>query len=287
MSLSRHTRHGPTRAITPRTARLPSHHDNRGRAAEGSGELYDGRMSSFEIVTTAERADLHEQFESAFKSSWPEFIFHDPISNQFVGATQERFSRYDVTVIDNSRVVAGGWAITLRWDQTPEDLPSGYDDALVRAFSPVDSSAHNTLSVMAAAVHPEHRSQGLSSLVLTELRRRAHADGLPFVIAPVRPTLKSRYPLTPMADFAQWRRGDGRHIDPWIRLHERLGAVILQPAEQSMVITGSVGEWETWTDMLFPQSGAYVVPEALDLVVIDRENDVGVYREPNLWMRHA
>jgi hypothetical protein len=63
--------------------------------------------------------------------------------------------------------------------------------------------------------------------------------------------------------------------------------VILEPAEKSMVITGSVGEWESWTNMLFPQSGAYAVPDALDLVIIDRENDVGVYVEPNLWMRHV
>ena len=244
-------------------------------------------MSQFEIVTTAERVDLHEQFESAFKSSWPELIFHDAIAHQFTTAVQERFARYDVSVVHGNHVVAGGWGITLPWDQTLEHLPSGYDDALVRAFSTVDPSTHNTLSVMAVAVHPGHRSQGLSSLVLGELRRRAQADGLSYVIAPVRPTLKSGYPLTPMADFAQWRRGDGQHIDPWIRLHERLGAVILGPADKSMVITGSVGEWESWTRMLFPQSGAYVVPDALDLVVIDRDNDIGVYIEPNLWMRHV
>jgi hypothetical protein len=138
---------------------------------------------------------------------------------------------------------------------------------------------------MAAAVHPEHRGQGLSSLVLRELRRRAESDGVPHVIAPVRPTHKSRYPLTPMTDFAPWRRGDGQHVDPWIRLHERLGAVILGPAERSMVISRSVDEWQSWTGRLFPQSGAYMVPEALDLVVIDCDNDIGGYIEPNLWMR--
>ncbi len=53
-----------------------------------------------------------------------------------------------------------------------------------------------------------------------------------------------------------------------------------------MVISGTVGEWEQWTGMAFPESGRYVVPEALDLVEIDREQDTGRYREPNLWMRH-
>jgi GNAT superfamily N-acetyltransferase len=244
-------------------------------------------MSQFEIVTTAECEDLHEQFASAFKSSWPEFIFHHAISHQFIAAVQERFARYDITVVNDDHVVAGGWGITLAWDESLENLPSGYDDALVRAFATVDPSIHNTLSVMAVAVHAEYRGQGLSSLVLSELRRRAESDGVPHVIAPVRPTLKSRYPLTPMADFAQWRQVDGQHVDPWIRLHERLGAVILEPAERSMVITGSVDEWQSWTGMLFPQSGAYVVPGALDFVVIDCDNDIGVYIEPNLWMRHC
>jgi hypothetical protein len=41
-----------------------------------------------------------------------------------------------------------------------------------------------------------------------------------------------------------------------------------------------------WTRMAFPQSGSYVVPQALDLVEIDRDRDAGTYRETNLWMRH-
>ena len=53
-----------------------------------------------------------------------------------------------------------------------------------------------------------------------------------------------------------------------------------------MVITGTVAEWEEWTHMRFPKSGRYVVPGALEPVVIDRENDLGRYVEPNVWMRH-
>jgi hypothetical protein len=39
--------------------------------------------------------------------------------------------------------------------------------------------------------------------------------------------------------------------------------------------------------MAFPETGRYVVPDALDLVTIDREQDRGTYAESNLWMRHA
>jgi hypothetical protein len=39
--------------------------------------------------------------------------------------------------------------------------------------------------------------------------------------------------------------------------------------------------------MILAQGGADVDPDALDLVVIDRENEDGVNIEPNPWMRHV
>ena len=139
---------------------------------------------------------------------------------------------------------------------------------------------------MAAAVKADQQGGGLAGKTLTALRERATAAGLKRVIAPVRPALKSRYPLTPMENFARWTRSDGLHIDPWIRTHQRLGASILEPAPRSMIIVGAVAEWEDWAAMAFPETGKYVVPEALDLVAIDREQDRGTYAETNLWMRH-
>lgn len=53
-----------------------------------------------------------------------------------------------------------------------------------------------------------------------------------------------------------------------------------------MKVTGSVVEWEKWAGMRFPESGEYVVEGALVPVSMDIERDVGVYVEPNVWMRH-
>jgi len=184
-------------------------------------------------------------------------------------------------------VVAGGWGVPLLWNATAAGLPDGYDGAMVRAVEGHEDSVEpDTLCVMAAAVKPGHQGTGLAGRVLTALRERAVSDGLRRVIAPVRPALKARYPLTPMSQFARWARGDGLHLDPWIRTHQRLGARILRPAPRSMLITGTVAEWEDWAQMAFPQTGRYVVPDALDLVRIDRAADRGTYAETNLWMRH-
>ena len=110
--------------------------------------------------------------------------------------------------------------------------------------------------------------------------------GLGDPIAPVRPNEKERYPLTPIERYAFWTRDDGLPFDPWMRVHARLGGEILRPEPRSLYIEGSVGEWEAWTEMVFPESGEYVFPRGLAPLTIDRERDVGRYWEPNVWMRH-
>jgi GNAT superfamily N-acetyltransferase len=244
-------------------------------------------VPDIEIVTTADRDDLHDEVGAAFRGEWPEFIFHDPVSNAHIERVEAYFPRYDILLLAGGEVVAGGWGVPIGWNGKTPALPDGYDGAMVRAVEGHENSVEpDTLCVMAAAVKQGHQGKGLAGQVLTALRERAVADGLHRLIAPVRPTMKTRYPLTPMRQFARWTRGDGLHLDPWIRTHQRLGARILGPAHRSMVITGTVAEWENWAKMAFPQSGRYVVPDALDLVRVDRDADCGTYAETNLWMRH-
>ncbi|MGN6795046.1 MAG: GNAT family N-acetyltransferase [Streptosporangiaceae bacterium] len=245
-------------------------------------------MAELEVVTSADHPDLGEQLTEVFRPVWPEFIFHDPVADEYIGRVEAYFPQYNLFVLDGPDVVTGGWGVPLRWDSTADDLPDGYDDALVRAVAGHEGSIPpDTLCIMAAAVRPGRQGRGLAGRALSALREQAVAGGLERVIAPVRPTLKSRYPLTAMEDFSRWMRPDGLHLDPWIRAHQRLGATILGPAARSMTITGSVAEWEDWADMAFPETGLYVVPDALALVQIDREQDKGIYVEPNLWMRHT
>ncbi len=241
-----------------------------------------------QIVTAADRPDLESEAGAAFREKWPEFIFHDDVAAQYAPRVETYFSRLDILVLDDDgAVVAGGWGVPLAWDGTVEDLPDGYDGALVRSVDGHEEGrACTTLSFMAAAVKRSHDRRGLATVVLEELTRRAVEDGLTHVIAPLRPTWKHRYPTYSMAEYATWARGDGLSVDPWIRTHQRMGARVLAPARRSMVIEGSVAEWEAWADMAFPVTGDFVVPDALGLVHVDRERDRAVYVEENLWVQH-
>lgn len=240
-----------------------------------------------EVVTASDRPDLDDEAAAAFRERWPEFVFHDPTPPRYLDRVQEYFSNYDVLLLIGGRVAAGGWGVPLAWDGTPEHLPEGYDAAMVEAVEGHEAGrVPNTLCFMAAAVHPEHDRQGLAARALTALIERGERAGLTYVVAPIRPTDKHLHPHVPMAEYAAWSREDGLSVDPWIRTHQRMGARILRPAPNSMVVPGTVPEWETWSGLSLPRSGDYVVPDALGLLVVDRESDSAVYREENLWVQH-
>lgn len=135
-------------------------------------------------------------------------------------------------------------------------------------------------------MHPALTRQGLAGALIQALRDMVPASELPYVIAPVRPTLKNRYPLTPIDTFAAWLRPDGLPLDPWLRTHVRSGGRIIAMAPHSQTMVGTVSQWEEWTGLELPSTGHYVIPDGLSTLYVDREHDLGTYVEPNVWVQH-
>lgn len=240
-----------------------------------------------QVVTAGERPDLLEEAAAAFRERWPEFIFHDEVPPRYMERVRRYFPEYDILLLEDGHVVAGGWGVPFTWNGSVNNLPAGYDDVLVRSVEEHEAGRRpNTFSFMAASVAASADRRGLATQLLRVLTERCVAAGLERIVAPLRPTWKHRYPNVSMADYARWTRADGLSIDPWIRTHQRMGAVILGAAERSMIIEGTVAEWASWTGMIFPATGDYVVPGALGMVHLDLERNRGTYVEENLWVEH-
>jgi GNAT superfamily N-acetyltransferase len=245
------------------------------------------------MILKAVRADActwqDEHLGELFSEGFPQFVTADQLVKEYIGRVRQWFAAFDLMMVDERGVpVACGWGVPVRWDGRSENLPGGYTDSLVRAVEGREAGVEpDTLVICGAVVAPSLKGRGLAGQVLTALRAVAGEAGLHKVIAPVRPTLKARYPLTPMDTFMRWCREDGRALDPWIRTHQRLGAGILRAAEASQTMTGTVADWERWTGMALPASGEYVIPDGLSVLHIDRTADRGFYQEPNVWMRHS
>jgi hypothetical protein len=237
--------------------------------------------------TLAQRPDL-ESLVRSLPDTFPEFMHHDAAVNRYWSGLFTDFARFQIAICDGGGgIVAAGHCIPVFWDGTIEGLPMGLDRVLERGVEDLDRGrAPTVVSALLALVPHAHRGRGLSGVVLTAMKSAAAEHGLGALIAPVRPTLKDRYPLTLMERYLRWERDEGLPFDPWLRVHRRLGAEFLGVAPRSMVITGTISEWEEWTGMRFPESDAYVVPGALQPVVMDLERDFGSYEEPNVWMRH-
>jgi len=243
----------------------------------------------YELIPVAAAPELDEEAGKRFVEEWPEFIFHDLAVKVYSERRRSYFLDWEFYLVDSDRRLIGGcWGVPIAWDETVRDLPGGFTDALGRAVESREAGVvPDTFVLMAAAVRNDEQGKGYAGRVITAVKERAASAGLRRMIAPVRPTLKSRYPLTEIAEFMTWTRTDGLPLDPWLRTHVRLGARLLAPAPESQTISGTVAEWEKWTGLALPSSGSYVIPDGLTTLEIDREADLGSYREPNIWLRHA
>ena len=255
----------------------------------GRGTGATPQQGAFQVVSLAARPELALPALELLAAGWPEFMRHDPTAERHQARLATELAGFQALLVDREKdeLAALGVSIPFAWDGTLAGLPAGWDAVVEQGVGDLDEGRRPTaLSALSVTVAPDRRGQGLSRLVVRGLKAAATRAGLGTLLAPVRPSGKSAYPLTPMERYVRWARPDGAPFDPWLRTHWRLGGEVLGVCPASMEITAEVATWEAWTGLAFPETGPYVVPGALVPVAIDRERDLGRYLEPNVWLRH-
>lgn len=186
-------------------------------------------------------------------------------------------------------MAAMGNSVPFRWDRDLSELPEGgWDWVFVKAVEDHKNGIQpNIQSAIQVAIRPEYQGQGLSTRMVQAMRSIGKSKGFKYLVAPVRPNEKSKYPLISIDDYILWKTDEGLPFDAWLRVHARAGAKIIKPCHEAMTIRGTRVEWEEWTNMKFPQSGEYIVPGALNPIEVNVEKDEGVYIEPNVWVQHS
>lgn len=219
---------------------------------------------------------------------WPEFMLQDPVASNWFQLF-EYFSEFQFSLEKDGEILGTANSIPILWEQSLEDLPEeGWDWVYQKGFKDRENNLKpNTLAGLQIAVNKDYQGRGISTLVLKEMLKIARKNSFENVIIPIRPSLKSQYPLIPIDNYLNWKRAkDGQPFDPWIRVHVRAGGEIIKVCHQAMYIPGSIKDWEQWTGLKFKESGDYIVTGALRPVKIDLENDFGEYIEPNIWIHH-
>jgi len=236
------------------------------------------------IATVGECPELLEPAWERTRDTLPDYNHHGDVLNEYWPRLNEERPDFQFHLVgENDEILALARSIPVRWDGAVGDLPAGIDGAIARGF---DDAGADVLCALLIMVPRDVQGQGVSAAAVQAMSEIARKHGLGSLIAPVRPSWKERYPLVSIEQYAAWRRPDGLLFDPWMRVHERLGATVLRPEPHSLRITGTVGDWEEWTGMAFPDSDDYWFPGGLATVRIDRAGDSGTYWEPNVWMHH-
>ena len=249
----------------------------------------DRRADMLTMHTAAERPDLWERgIESA--DVWPEYNLHGDVLNQWWGLLDQELADLQFVLHDDETdtVVAEGHTAAFAWDGDDASLPDGIDRAIEVAFrdhragTPVD-----TLCALAAESPRDGRRRGLAVEILGAMRTLAERHGLRHLVAPVRPSWKERYPITPIEEYVAWRRDDGQLLDPWMRVHERLGARVSTPLprvaahHRAPSRSGSPGPGCRCRPTATSSS-----PRGWPPLHVDRGADRCTYWEPNVWMVH-
>ena len=137
------------------------------------------------------------------------------------------FPEYQLALRDSAsdQHLAHGNGVPLAWDGYYASLPRTAAEMVELALQQKRRGLRPTaFGALQAVVHPAHQKGGKSSLMLQAMASQATAFGMRALFAPIRPTHKTLYPLARIESYVGWVRGDGQAVDPWQRVHVRLGA---------------------------------------------------------------
>ena len=180
----------------------------------------------FTVIRYTERPELWENTDAISEEVWPEYNLNGEVLGRYWERLFEEFPEYQFALYDMQaqEVIAEGHTAPCDWDGTSEGLGDGIDATIVAAFEArADGRAPTALCALAAEIRPRFQGGGLADRMLEVMSDIGRDAGLAHLIAPVRPSRKDRYPITPIEDYVAWTREDGAPFDPWIRVHVRRG----------------------------------------------------------------
>src|SRR5262249_17766718 len=180
-----------------------------GRSLGKRGPVEPARLRpdvTLQFPTRAERPDKLPHAASLRATPKPAFLNEGDVLKRLFGRVVAEYPEVLFYAWDDEReeVIGVGHAIPAAWDGDNANLPGrwplGPEGRLVQA-----PPTPTVLCALGITIADEWRGQGLSRRMIERMAEIGRDHGLDTLIAPVRPTLKDRYPLTPIDRYLDWR----------------------------------------------------------------------------------
>ncbi len=245
-------------------------------------------MEHFRTINDINESDRQAIWDLTL-TYWEPVIIHSAIQKKYWNKIKDYFPAYQwYLVTPQDEVIGLANTLPLNFNDPLVDLPvRGWDwmvEQAVRQFE--DSVIPNALGGLQIVVFSDYRNQGYSKKILGHLKSKFKESELDHFILPIRPILKENHPEVSMEEYLGWEV-EGQPYDPWIRLHFKEGAALVKVCANSMEVTGSKAEWLDWTGISINGDGTYCVPGGLSPIQYIESKDLGIYREPNIWISYS
>ncbi|HAZ7574654.1 N-acetyltransferase [Legionella sp. PATHC032] len=234
-------------------------------------------------LTGKAQEDWIEKILHLRQKIWPDY---QRIKKDHILKLYSHYPLYQWLSHYNGEVVAIINSLPVAFHQSLDNLPQEGLNWILSHLEFTIPNPPNYLAAVSVTVNPAYQRLGLSKLLLNRLKASAQEAQYNALIVPARPSQKENYPLISIEDYLKWKKADNTIFDPWLRVHAQLGGKIAHPCQQSRMITANVAQWEQWLGHPLLQTGQYLVKSGLNPVIINKEEDVGIYIEANVWVIH-
>lgn len=152
-------------------------------------------------VTLLEKKELREALDRINEKSWPQFMLNWDCKEW--SHLYTTFAQYQILITsDDDEIMAFGHTIPIFWNESVELISDNLDILIKDAVKAnKNGKKPNVLLALAAVVSENHKGKGLSYEVVKEMKDMAIKHEITDVLIPVRPTLKTKYPLIPLEQY--------------------------------------------------------------------------------------
>lgn len=243
---------------------------------------------NYKVVSFKERLDLYDKQEEICGNAFPTFLYYSEIAAKTWEKMIEYYKEYQLLFLHDENIVCVFNCMPMNLDFTDEELPEeAFNWGLEKGIEDFENGKEINAALGVQIIIPsKYQGKGISSIAVVEIKKMCAQKGIKKLIIPIRPTLKSKYPINDMDNYINWKNEKGLPFDPWLRVHVKQKGKIISSCKKAVEIKGTIKQWETWTNMKFPESGWYVIEGALCPIKINTKKNLGIYIEPNVWVSH-
>ena len=242
--------------------------------------------TQYKIIHLNDHPEKQNDFQEMMNRNWDIIGTMDDVGWEYWFEMLEKNPEFQFGVYEGEQLLGVGNCVPVWTDIELEDLPHEGWRWAIKASLKVREGTPKFVSAISATIDKSARGKRISQVILKEFKRLAKEFKACALIAPVRPNMKSQYPLIPMETYLTWRREDGSHFDTWLKIHESIGGKILKISQDCMIATRDLATWSKVTGQDYKSSGHYLVDGALNPIEIDLDKNKGIYREPGVWVLH-